>query len=252
MITIPLKQIVITGLVLFLCVGTAWLVMRPDVQEKTDTVVAPPEISQTPVAFVSVETGESLFVTFGTSSALVNGVGYSNILLNQVESVSGAQYNNPSENLFLISSGDDVTFRRGRKILFTGKNENVYLPSDAVIATSTAATTTPFVLSGTYVWVETSKPERTIAPKKPGEFSVTFSDGTITGATDCNGFTGTYTLTDSLLSIGALGMTKKFCEGSQEMEYIQQFVGELRAEREGRTLFLIHTDGTRNTFEAKE
>jgi heat shock protein HslJ len=116
----------------------------------------------------------------------------------------------------------------------------------------TATTSNTTNLSGTYVWIETVKENRTIVPKAPGVFSITFTDGTVNGTTDCNGFSGSYSEENGVLSIGSLGMTKMFCEGSQEMEYTQQFVGELTIEREGRTLFLVHADGTRNQFEAKE
>ena len=249
---VSLKNVLLLVILISACVGAAWLIMKPEVKETDGEVVAPPEISPTLIAFVSLETEESLFVTFGTSTALINGVGYSNVLLNQVEAVSGAKYENPTENLQLWNKGDEVTLQRGRRVLFIGKNEAVYLPEDAATSTMPTATTTEaHTLSGTYVWVETVKGDRTITPKSPGVFSVTFSDGTISGTTDCNGFSGTYTISENTLSIGALAMTKMFCEGSQEMEYTQQFVGELQVDRQGTSLTLTHTDGTQNKFEAK-
>lgn len=254
MYKISIKPILVTVLVLAMCVGAAWFLMRPEVQEKSGVVVAPPEISPTPVAFISPETGESLLVTFGTSTALISGNGYSNVLLTQVEVVSGAKYESSTENLVLVSEGSEVTLQRGRKIIFTGRNQEEYLPSDAATSSVSVTATTSDItnLSGTYVWIETVKENRTIVPKAPGVFSVTFADGAMSGTTDCNGFSGSYTEENGALSVGALAMTKMFCEGSQEMEYTQQFVGELTIEREGRTLFLVHADGTRNQFEAKE
>jgi heat shock protein HslJ len=245
------RYILIGVTALALSVGVSWLITKPDIKEQAGEVVAPPEISSTPIAFISVETGDSIFVTFGTSTALLNGNGYSNLLFTQVEAASGAKYENSSENLSLWNKGAEVTLTRGRKIIFVGKNQETYLPSDAATSTSITATTTGAVaLSGTWIWVETIKGDATIIPKKPGVFSVTISEERISGTTDCNGFSGTYTRDDDTLSVGALAMTKMFCEGSQEMEFTQQFVGSLTASQSGTTLTLTHTDGTINKFEA--
>lgn len=231
----------------------AWLIMKPDIEEKVGEVVAPPAVSSTPVAFVSSEGGDPAFVTFGTSTALLNGIGYSNILLTQVEAASGAKYEAPSENLTLWNKGDEVTIQRGRKVLFVGINQEVYLPSDAATTTPETSTTTESEnLSGTYIWVETVKDDQTLVPKKPGVFALTFSEGTLSGTTDCNGFSGSYTREGDSLSIGALAMTKMFCEDSQEMEFTQQFIGSLAVSKSGTSLTLTHTDGTINRFEAKQ
>ena len=46
------------------------------------------------------------------------------------------------------------------------------------------------------------------------------------GTTDCNGFSGSYTQTDVRLESGPFAMTKMFCEGSQEMEFMNLVTGE--------------------------
>ena len=231
----------------------AWLIMKPDFQEHVGEVVAPPTISPTPVAFVSAEGGDPVFVTFSTSTALLNGIGYSNILFNQVEAASGAKYEAPSENLTLWNKGDEVTIQRGRKILFVGINQETYLPSDVATSTLEVATTTESLnLSGTYIWVETVKGAETTVPKQAGTFAVTFSDGTIRGVTDCNDFSGPYTKEANNINIGSLATTKKFCEGSQDIEFTQQFIGSLSVGVSGSTLTLTHSDGTTSRFEAKQ
>ncbi|MEK7462021.1 MAG: META domain-containing protein [Patescibacteria group bacterium] len=247
------KATVLGGLLLFGTICVAWLITRPNIQDLSEQeIAAPPAISPTPVAFISTETGDSIFVTFGTSTALLNGKGYSNLLFMQVEAASGAKYENQSENLSLWNKGDEVTLQRGRRTLFVGQNQEIYLPSDAASSTLEMSTTTPVgSLSGTYVWIETIKEDHSLTPKQPGVFAVTFTDGTISGATDCNGFKGNYTETDGTISIGALAMTKMFCEGSQEMEFTQQFVGTLSVTHLGATLTLTHSDGTISHFEAK-
>ncbi len=234
-----------------LIVLVAWLIMKPNIQEKPSDIVAPPPVSTTPIVFVSPETGESLFVTFGTSTALLNGSGYSNVLLTQVEAASGAKYESPTENLSLWNKETEVTLTRGRKVLFVGQtSDSLQMPSVTASSSPDTATTSGG-LSGQWLWVETVKGETTIIPKKAGVFSITFADGNITGTTDCNGFSGAYDKSESTITVGALAMTKMFCEGSQEMEFTQQFIGALSVEQKGTTLTLTHNDGTVNRFEAK-
>lgn len=241
------------ALVLLAVVLVAWLITKPNVQEKTSDVMAPPTVSPTPITFISSETSDPVFVNFSTSTALLNGIGYNNLLLTQVEAASGAKYEAPSENLTLSNQGDEVTIQRGRKVLFVGINQDAYLPSDATTPTPETATTTESGnLSGTYIWIETVKGDQTILPKKLGVFSVTFSEGTLSGTTDCNGFSGSYTSEGDVVVVGALAMTKMFCEDSQEMKFTQQFIGSLTISKSETTLTLTHTDGTINRFEAKQ
>jgi len=67
-------------------------------------------------------------------------------------------------------------------------------------------------------WVKTQMNDgKIIAPTEAGVFMITLKeDGTITGKTDCNGFSGQYTMDDKKLSFGPFAATLMFCEGSQE------------------------------------
>lgn len=238
--------------VLGLVVLVAWLMTKPNIQEKPSDVVAPPEVSSTPIAFISAETGDPIFVTFGTSTAFLNGNGYSNLLFTQVEAATGAKYENSSENLSLWNKGAEVTLTRGRKVIFAGFSESGY----ESVTSSSASTTLPSTTSteailGSWLWVESVKGEETAIPKKTGVFSVTFADGTINGTTDCNGFNGQYTQEANVLTIKSLGMTKMFCEDSQEMEFTQLFIGSLTVTKKGTVLTLTHSDGTVSRFERK-
>jgi heat shock protein HslJ len=82
-----------------------------------------------------------------------------------------------------------------------------------------------------WIWKEThnwqgpdSLIDGKIVPSKPGAFTITFNkDGTVSGTTDCNSFSGTYILDEKILgrvTFGPFALTKMFCEGSQEIEYI--------------------------------
>ncbi len=252
-----MKSIILRGVGIFalvvLAVIAAWLLTKPDIQTNIGEVVAPPIISTTPIAFVSDEVENPVFVTFGTSTALLNGIGYNNVLLTQVEAASGAKYEASSENLTLWNKGDEVVINRGRKVIFTGVNKDTYLPSDAATSTVDVATTSESTtVSGTYIWTETKRGDQSIVPKTPEAFTVTFLEDTVSGTTDCNGFTGSYERVDDTITIGALATTKKFCEDSQEQEFVQQFIGSLTVRTSGTTLTLTHVDGTVSNFEAKQ
>ncbi|HWC57648.1 MAG TPA: META domain-containing protein [Candidatus Paceibacterota bacterium] len=72
---------------------------------------------------------------------------------------------------------------------------------------------------GTWVWMSTDASDgSTITPKQASAFTVTFTDdGRVSGTTDCNNFTGSYTQPAlGEIAFGALASTKKFCADSQE------------------------------------
>jgi heat shock protein HslJ len=57
-------------------------------------------------------------------------------------------------------------------------------------------------------------------PNRADAFSLTFTaDGKVSGTTDCNNFSGTYSLEGDRLAFGSLMSTLMFCDGSQETEY---------------------------------
>jgi heat shock protein HslJ len=70
----------------------------------------------------------------------------------------------------------------------------------------------------TWKWVDTKmNNDEIINPKKSDAFSINLKDdGSINGTTDCNNFFGKYEIFGNKLSIGALGLTLMFCDGSQE------------------------------------
>lgn len=245
------KYLIIGLLMSVLAVGAAWFILKPDIKEDVGEVVAPAQVSMTPVTFVAKDDTESVFVTFGTSTALLNGSGYNNLLLTQVESASGAKYESTTENLTVWNKGEEVTITRGRKIIFTGLQIDS-LPQDSGTATTTESiATTTLPLAGEWVWLKTVVGESTRSPEKPGVFSVSFSEGKLSGTTDCNGFNGTYERVEDTITISALATTKMFCEDSKEMEFTQLFIGSLAVSYQGQNLILTHSDGTVSTFESK-
>lgn len=76
----------------------------------------------------------------------------------------------------------------------------------------------------TWAWQETTMSDgAVITPNQAGAFTLTFgADGSVNGTTDCNNFFNTYTLNDTEIEFGVLGMTMMYCEGAQESEFIRQ------------------------------
>ncbi len=72
-------------------------------------------------------------------------------------------------------------------------------------------------------WVETTYNNDTkFTPKSPEDFTLTFnSDGTFSATTDCNLINGSYEKIDKNLKFADnMAMTRKFCEGSQEQDFV--------------------------------
>ncbi len=95
----------------------------------------------------------------------------------------------------------------------------ISIPSSKLPAGSTAPGSAEAIIGSTWMWQKTVMKDATVVtPQKASAFTISLSaDNTITGKTDCNGFTGTYTIgSDGVISVGPLASTKMFCEGSQE------------------------------------
>jgi len=72
-----------------------------------------------------------------------------------------------------------------------------------------------------WYWEKTTTGQDVVAPQKANMFTIQFApDGRVNGTTDCNSFSGTYTLTENVLTVGPLGMTKMFCPDAQESQFV--------------------------------
>jgi heat shock protein HslJ len=81
----------------------------------------------------------------------------------------------------------------------------------------------------TWTWVETAYNNDTVKrPNVPNEkeaFTLTFADGRVQGTTDCNGFSGAYTTDGHKIRFDdKMAMTKMYCEGSQETEFVKMLL----------------------------
>jgi heat shock protein HslJ len=99
----------------------------------------------------------------------------------------------------------------------------------------------------TWTWVSAAQAGKTVTPKKADAFTITFGgDGTLSGKTDCNSFSGPYEADNGALHFtGPIASTLMFCEGSQEPEYVTIMQDVAGYEITGDQLVLrLKTEGT--------
>ncbi len=74
----------------------------------------------------------------------------------------------------------------------------------------------------TWVWVSALYNDgKKIEPKQAGKFTLTFSDSTrFSATTDCNNMSGSYTADSDSITFSQIAMTKMYCEGSQESDFV--------------------------------
>jgi heat shock protein HslJ len=79
------------------------------------------------------------------------------------------------------------------------------------------------LLGSEWIWQSTQRPNGVVTSAPVGgKFALKFAkDKTMTGTTDCNTISGSFTLNEEVLSFKPFAMTKKFCEGSIEAQYVQ-------------------------------
>lgn len=104
----------------------------------------------------------------------------------------------------------------------------------------------------TWTWVRTEMNDGSvIEPRNPEEFTITLADnGQVTGTTDCNDFTGTYTTGEGgLLSFEPFVSTMMLCENSQETDFVSR-LQEVQSYmfNEGQLVLLIKMDSGSITF----
>ncbi len=92
---------------------------------------------------------------------------------------------------------------------------------------------------------------REIRPNMIGTFTVTFgTDGKFSATTDCNSVGGSYRSTGTTLTISDIYSTKKFCAGSQEIDFtklLEQSIG-YHFTSKGELVFYLKFDSGSVTF----
>ena len=116
----------------------------------------------------------------------------------------------------------------------------------------TNATNNSSVVMKTWTWVGAIYSDnKEIRPKQEGKFTLTFkSDGTFSATTDCNSMFGGYTASNGTIEFSDIAMTKMFCEGSQEMDYLRLLrdSSSYTFGQTGELIFSLKMNGGQVTF----
>ncbi|MCC7357594.1 META domain-containing protein [Candidatus Uhrbacteria bacterium] len=198
------KNILVVVIILIITIGFSVFYKGKNKEQ----VVSP--APSTAITFTSPASSEKVSVVFNEekSTATLTGFGYTNLVLTSEVSASGARYVNKSENLELWNRGESVTLSKDGKQIFSG---NIGGQNDAEKMTSAK-----------WTWQATSEDGKVVEPKDKIAFTIAFNTGDkmVNATTDCNTIFGPYTVdSDNKLTFGSLGMTRKYCEGSQETEF---------------------------------
>ena len=109
-------------------------------------------------------------------------------------------------------------------------------------------------ISGTeWVWESYEQDGIREIPQKPDRFTLHFNtDGTVSGTTDCNNYSGTYTVIDNSLTIGQLASTLMACMESQEALY-QNLLSDIDSFIISENILMLYQqDDVAMTFVPKE
>ena len=144
----------------------------------------------------------------------IEGTEYSNTLLDGELSSEGIRYVNSDKDLVLWDKTPIIKVIRDEQIIFEGKEYEVAQLEK--------------IQNTTWYWEKThngtgkeADTENPITPKSSKDFSLTFNaDKTVNGTTDCNNFSGTYSIEDGQITFGPFMSTLMACEDSQEQEFI--------------------------------
>ena len=120
------------------------------------------------------------------------------------------------------SFGDDPTLSQRIDVIYVAENRQ--LAEVAIDFEGEADPNRMTLQMHPWTWIRTVfNNDTSKVPKKAGDFTLTFTkDGQVVGTTDCNSFRGTTTVLDHKIEFGKnLATTRKFCEDSQEMEFIE-------------------------------
>lgn len=128
-------------------------------------------------------------------------------------------------------------------VMIFGKDQNQETQTGGMITNGPVLALSESV----WVWDKTlMNDDTTIIPQKSGAFSISFTkDGNVSGTTDCNGFSGTYTLSgEGVITFGPIASTKMFCEGSQEQVFLNYLSTEQRVffDEAGNLVLLLPYD----------
>ncbi len=221
------NKIIIFGVIIILiCIGILYY-LRINVQDSRieityESSTTEKKITHTTASYVSEMGEEAIVEYYSNDIAILNllNTEYKDIQLDIAVSGSGARYENKDLGIVVWEKSPDVIIYKNDQPIFSGKMiEEISKEQIQKILPSTK-----------WIWVKTldgvgplAQEGELITPKKTDAFTLTFSsDGKVNGTTDCNSFSGTYSISGiSSIKFGSFMSTLMFCEESQEADFIK-------------------------------
>jgi len=134
-----------------------------------------------------------------------------------VRALDSSDMNDNSIPLRYVSDAFEVILRTQEIVIFEN-GKQIF----SALSTSSKGNEVDAQLLAEWYWIRTESEGVTLLPQKPGLFTLVLNkSGSVTGTTDCNNFSGNYSQSKNKIIFSKLAMTKKYCEGSQENEFIQ-------------------------------
>lgn len=212
----------------------------------TSPVVSPEQTDDTEAKIITVSFSDgttTIPVTFNNNDMTVTfshpQLGTDAITLVSAISASGARYANADESIVFWEHQSEGTIFVNDENVFKGALVDENATVEAVVDEALTA--------NTWTWKNTTDATGAVTtPKDAIAFTLTFNaDGSTHGTTDCNNFSGGYTLGEAgSLAFSPLASTMKYCEGSEETVFTKS-VSEVKSySLSGDTLTLTTEDGS--------
>ncbi len=220
------KNLVIAIVITFVLIGIAVVVGNTNKKDAEIAQVATEEvIGESTVFYAEYDPSVTFEIIFAEELAKFVGSDLDGIILTQVESASGAKYENKEANVAVWNKGSQVTIYKNDIEIFTGIEGEAPPVVEPETSTTTAEVDERLTASN-WVWSKTEINDgRVLEPSTPGAFILSFAkDGTVRLKTDCNSFSGMYTATLTSVKISSLGGTEMACAETNETDLTRSLI----------------------------
>lgn len=227
-------------------------------QLQIDQEIMPPNDVQMPTTYEETyrsEDNEVATVQYDNTNSRAYVTHHSSVFAYDFDAVellattsdSGVKYENTELGLTLFEKSGDITLYENDVLIFESVPQMTTLSEEEAIR---------YLSDRVWRWHETVLPSgELVTPNKTGAFTLTFAtDRTMKGATDCNGFSGTYSVSNWQLTFGSMMSTLMFCEDSQETEFTNALsdMESFAFNKEGNLILTLGQEQGSMTFIAQQ
>jgi heat shock protein HslJ len=116
------------------------------------------------------------------------------------------------------------------------------------------ATTEMDFYKSSWVWIETTYPNKKIVPREKDKFTIKFDKERLDITTDCNGMSAFYKIENGQMNFTEFVSTRMYCADSQESEFshMLQMAEKYELSNNNSTLNIILNNEAKMTFENRE